>query len=118
MGKPASSHQFCTPTSPDRIHEISPAASPYGSRPCLPSPSSEFLTCFSDASADNSPEGLAVAPDFEPSLALSEHHPCLVGGINALDDASFTAKVVVHNEVNGLAPFGCVMLIDIGSHKP
>ena len=68
LANPASSHQFCTPTSPDRIHEIS-LGPPYPmalARAC-PGPPPEFSTCFSDAPADNSPEVLGVAPGVPPS---------------------------------------------------
>ena len=115
LAPPASSHQFCTPTTTDRIHEISPA--PPGplavARACL-GPPLEFSTYFSDAPADHSPEVLAVAPSVDPSLALPEHGPCLVEGTITLDDASFTTKIAIHSGAGVLAPFGCVALLDTG----
>ena len=56
-------------------------------------PSPEFSTYFSDAPATHSPEVLAVAPGVEPSLALLEYGPGLVGGTMTLDDASCITKI-------------------------
>ena len=90
----ASSQQFCTPTTTGGIHEISPAPPrPRALARACPGPHSEFSTCFSDVPADNSSEVLVIAPGVVPSLALSKHGPCLVGGIITLDDASFTTKI-------------------------
>ena len=55
------------------------AASPLGSGPRLPSFSFGISTCFSDSQADHSAKGLAVALDVDPSLALSEFGPSLLG---------------------------------------
>ena len=53
----ASSHQFCTPTTTDRIHEISSVPPRPSAVACAcPGPSLEFSTYFSDALADHSPE--------------------------------------------------------------
>ena len=91
LAHPASSHQLFTPTTTDRIREISPTPPRLSAEACAcPGPPSEFSTCFSDASADHSPEVLAGAPSVDPSLALSEHGPCLVGGTITLDDAPFS----------------------------
>ena len=112
----ASSQQFCTPTSPGGIHEISPAPPrPMVLARACPGLTSEFSTCFSDAPADSSPEVLTVTPGVDPSLALPEHGPCLVGGIITLYDASFTTKIAVFSGANALAPFGCVALLDTDS---
>ena len=113
---PASSHQFCTPTTPGGTYEISPAPPrPLAvARACSGSPL-EFSTCFSDAPADHSPEVSALAPTFDPSLALSEHGPCLVGGIITFDDASFTTKIAIHSGADVLPLFGSVALLDTGS---
>ena len=80
--------------------------------PGLPS---DFLICFSDVLADNSPEILAVAPGVDLSLALSEHGPCLVRGVITLDNATFTTKMAAHSGANTLTLFGCVALLDTGS---
>ena len=48
---------------------------------------------------------------------LSEHPPCLVGGINTLDDTSFATKIVVHDGANALAPFGCMVFLDTDSSQ-
>ena len=77
-----------------------------------PGPPLDFSTCFSDAPAYHSPEDLAGAPGADPSVALSEHGPCLVGGIITLDEASFATKIVVQSGANALTPFGCVTLLD------
>ena len=111
-----SSQQFCTLTTTGGIHEISPA--PPRSWPlarACPGPPTEFSTCFSDAPANSRPEVLAVTPGVDPSLALPEHGPCLIGGIITLDDASFTTKIAVHSGANALAPYGWVALPDTGS---
>ena len=107
LADPASFHQFCTPTSPDEIHEISPApCRPMALARACPGLPSELSTCFSDPPADNSPKVLAVAPGVDPSLARSERAPCLVGGITTLDDTSFAIKIAVHCEANALTLFG------------
>ena len=112
----ASSEQFCTPTTTGGIHEISPAPPrPRALARACPGPPTEFSTCFSDAPADSTPEVLAVTPGAVPSLALSEHGPCLVDGIITLDDASFTTKIAVHSGANAVARYGCVALLDNGS---
>ena len=113
-----SSHHFCAPTSPDGINEIPPAPPrPMVLACACPGPPSEVSIWFSDVPADNSPEVLAVGPGIDPSLALSEHGPCLVGGIITLDDASFTTKIAAHSGANALAPFGCVALLDTCSPR-
>ena len=84
----ASSQQFCTPTMSGGIHEVSPTPHrPKALARACPGPPTEFSTCFSDAPADSSPEILAATPGVDPSLALPEHAPRLVGGIITLDDA-------------------------------
>ena len=116
LANPASSDQFCTPTSPEEFHKIFPVPPcPMALARACPGLPSEFSTCFSDAPAGNSPEVFAVAPGVDPSLAQSEHGPCLVGGIIALDDALVTTKIAFHSGPNALAPFGCVALFDTGS---
>ena len=80
--------------------------SPYGSGRRLPRSSFGVSTCFSDEPANRSPEVLTVAPSVDPSLALSERGPYLVGGITTLDDASCTTTIAVHSEANAPAPFG------------
>ena len=116
LANPASCHQFCISTSSDGINEISPAPPRVIAlvRAC-PGLPSECSTCSSDAPADHSPEVWVFAPGVGPSLALSEHGPCFVGGIIPLDDASFTTKITVHSGANTFAPFGCVALLDTGS---
>ena len=64
---------------------------------------------------DHSPEVVAVAPSVDPSLALPEHGPCLVGSTITLDDASFISKIAVYSGAGVLAPCGCVALLDTGS---
>ena len=116
LAHPASSHHFFTPTTPDRIHEISPAPPrPLAVAHACLGPPLELSTCFSDAPADHSPEVWAVAPSVDPSLPLPEHGPCLVGGTITLDDASCTTKVAIHSGAGVLAPFGWVALLDTGS---
>ena len=115
----ASSQQIYTPTSTGGIHEISSTPPhPRAKAHACPSPPSEFSTCFSDPSADSSPEVLDVAPGIvpgiDPSLTRPEHGPCIVGGINTLVDASFITKIAVHSGANALAPYGCVALLDTG----
>ena len=98
MANPASPHQFCTPISPDGIPSISSAPPrPMALARACPGRPSEFSTCFSNSPADNKHEVLAAVSGVDPSLTLSEHGPCLVGGIIALDDASFNTKVAVHS---------------------
>ena len=80
-----------------------------------PGPPSEVSIWFSDVPADNSPEVLAVGPGIDPSLALSEHSPCLTGGIVTLEDEYFTTKIAVHRGDNSLVPLGCVAVLDFGS---
>ena len=70
---------------------------------------------FPDPTADHTSEVFAVAADFDPSLALSEHGPCLVGGTITLDDACFPLKSAIHSGANALVPFGCLTLLDTGS---
>lgn len=49
---------------------------------------------------DHSAKVMVVTPWFDPAFAgpalLSEHGPCLVGGMNFLDDTSFTTKITAH----------------------
>ena len=52
----------------------------------MPRPPVGVFDLFSDAPADHSPEGLAVASSIDPCLALPEHGPCLVGSTITLDD--------------------------------
>ena len=112
----ASSQQFCTPTTTGGIHEISPAPPrPRSLARVCPGPPTEVSTSFYDAPADSRPEVWAVTPGVVPSLALPEHGPCLVDGINTLDDASFTTKIAVHSGANAVAPCGWVALLDTGS---
>ena len=110
------SQQFCTPTSTGGMNEISPAPPhPRALARACPGLRSEFSTCFSDAPADSSLEVLAVTPGVDPSLALPEHAPCLVGGISTLGDASFTTTITVHNGYNALGSYVCVELLHTGS---
>ena len=116
LTKPSSSKQFCTSTSPGGINEISPAPPrPMTLARACPCPPSKFSTCFSDASADNSSEVLVVTTGVDPSLALSEHGPCLIGGIITLDQDSSTTKIAVHSGANALMHSGCVAILDTGS---
>ena len=75
---------FCTPTSSEKFHEITPAPLPRRriSASSCPAPCSEFLIHFYDAPANRSPDVLAVAPCAVPALAetpsLPEHGPSLV----------------------------------------
>ena len=95
MAHPAFCHQFYTPTTPDGIHEISPAPSrPLAVARTCPSP----FDVFSDAPANHSPEVLAVASinSIGPFLALLEYDPCLIGGTITFDDAFFTTKTAIH----------------------
>ena len=78
-------------------HEMSPAPPrPRGLARACSGPYTEFSTCFSDAPADSSPEVFAT-PGVNPSFALPEDGPYLVGGIITLDDAPFTTKIAVHS---------------------
>ena len=71
LANPASSRQFCTPTSPGGINEFSSAPPcPMALARACPGPHSEFWTCLCDAPADNSPEVLAVAPGVDRSLVM------------------------------------------------
>ena len=116
LAHPASYHRFCTPSSPDGIHEISPAPPrPLAMARACPGPPPEFSTYFSDAPADHSSEVLAISPGVHPSLSLSEQGPCLVEGTITLDDAYFTTKIAIHSGAGALAPSGCVALLDTGS---
>ena len=81
------------------------AASPFDRGPRLPRSALVFSACFSDAPVDHSPEVWAAASSTDPSLALSEHGRCLVGGINTLDDAFCTTKIAIHSGAGALAPF-------------
>ena len=115
MATHASSWQFCIPTSPGGIHEIFPALPcPMALARACPGPPSEFSTCFSDAPADSSPEVWTVTPGVDPSPVLPERGPCLVGGIDTLDDDSFATKIAVHRGANTLASYGCVAPLDTG----
>ena len=115
---PASSHQFCILTTPDRIHEISPATPrPSAVARACPGPPLESSTRFSDAPADHSPEVLAVASNIDPFLALSERSRSLVRGTITLDDAHFTTKIAIHSGAGVLAPFGCMALLATGSSQ-
>ena len=58
----------------------------------LPRSSFKHSTYFSDAPADESHDVLEIASGVSPSLALSEHGPCLVGGAVTLGHVSFTTK--------------------------
>ena len=49
---------------------------------------------------------LAATTWIDPSLALPQHAPYLVGGIITLDEHSFTTKIAVHRGANDLAPYG------------
>ena len=60
-------------------------------------PPSEFSTYVSDAPADQSHEVLEIGSGVGPRLALSEHDPCLVGGIVTLDNVSFTTQFAAHS---------------------
>ena len=89
---PVPSRQFCTPTTPDRVHYTSPAPPrPLAVARACPGPPLAFSTCFSDAPADHSPEVVSVVPNVDPPLALSEHGPCLVGG--TIIESRFTAEL-------------------------
>ena len=70
LAHPASSHQFCTPTSSDRIHEIYPAPSHPSApaRACSRSPS-EYSTCFLT-------RHLATAPRFRLSRLMTPPSRC------------------------------------------
>ena len=70
-------------------------------------PSSEVSTWSSDAPEDNSPAVLGVTPGVDPSLTLTEHGPCLVGGIITLDDVSCTVNKAAYSGANALTSFGC-----------
>lgn len=114
----ASSHQLRTLTTPDGIHDISPAPPrPLTTARTCTGLALEFSTCFFDAPADHSPEVFAVELDVDPFLALLEHGSRLVGGIITLDDASFTAIVGIHSGAGDIAPFGCIALLDTGSSQ-
>ena len=57
LAHPASSHQLCTPITPDGIHEISPAPPrPLAVARAFPRPPFESSTCFSNVAADYSLE--------------------------------------------------------------
>ena len=118
LAPPASSHHFCTPTTIDIIHEISPAQPRLlsAARVC-PGPHLEVSTFFSDAPADHSPGGFVVAPSVDPSLALPAHGPCLVEGTITSNDASFTTTIAINSAASVLAPFGCVAPHEPGSPK-
>ena len=101
----ASSHECSTPTTTDRIHDISPAPPrPLAVARACPDPTLELSTHYSDGPADHSSEASAVSPTVDPSLALPEHGPCFVGGTITLDDASFTTKIAIHSGAGVLAP--------------
>ena len=70
---------------------------------------------FSDKSADQSPEVLAIASCGASDRALPEHGPCLVGGTVTLDDNSFTTDIAIHSEGDAIAPYRYKALLDNGS---
>ena len=111
MATQASFQQFCTPTTPSGVNEISPAPPRPRARACS-GPPTQLSICISDALADSSPKVLAVMPGVLPCLTLPEHGPCLVDGIITLDDASFTTKIAVHSGGNAVAPYGCLALLE------
>ena len=105
---------MCTPTSLDGIHEISPAPPrAMALASACPVPPSERLSRLVDPPVDHSPDVSPVGPGVDPSLALSDHAPCLVGGIITLDDASFTTKITLMC-ANDLPVLGCVALLHTG----
>ena len=57
---------------------------------------------------------MAVTSEIVPSLALSNHGPCLVGDIIILYGAIFTKTIAAHNGATALAPHGCVSLLGTG----
>ena len=61
---------------------------------------------------------MAVAPGVDPSLVLSEHGPCIIGGTITLDDASFTIKITVHSGANALAPWVSWWSSTLVSYRP
>ena len=81
----------------------------------LPRSSFGGPTYFSDAPGDQSQELLEIASGVGSGLALSEHGPCFVGGTMTLDGISFTTKIAIHSGGNAIAPYRCVLLLDIGS---
>ena len=113
---PASSQQFCTPTTPDEIHEISPAPPrPLAVARACPGPPLEVLTCFSDAPADHSPRDFGYRTHCRPLPRTVRTRPLPYRG--ALDDVSYTTKIAIHSGAGVLAPFGCVALLDTGSSQ-
>ena len=60
-------------------------------------PLSQLFTCFADTPAENSLEVLCVSPGVDPSLAVSQHSPCLVGGIRTHLDACLATKVAINS---------------------
>ena len=114
---PASSRQFCTPTGNAGIEEISssPQPCPLFAASACQGPPSEFSTYCSDAPADNSHEGLAIASGVGLGLSLSPHGPCLIGGTVALDEVSFTTKIAIHSGGGAIVLYRCVALLDPGS---
>ena len=82
LAHPASSHQFCTPTTPDRIQEISPAPPrPLAVAIVGPGPPLEFSTFFSDAPADHSPEVLLSPLVSTPPSRCQNTAPASSGAI-------------------------------------
>ena len=123
LAPPSSSPRFLTSLVSEGIHYINPTPLTrlrVSARACL-GPPSECSTHSSDAPADHSPDGLAVAPCAAPTLAdtpsLPEHGPGLVGGTVTLDDASSTTKIIVHSGTTAFTVFDCVVLLDTDSSQ-
>ena len=118
MATQAYSQQFCTPTTTGGIYEISPAPPrPRVPARVCPGPPTEVSTCFSEAPADSSAEVLAVTPGADPSLALPEHGPCLVGGIITLDDAFLPQRMRFTVELTPSRPMAAWRSLTLAPHR-